>query len=207
MLLLLGKGHGTIERLHQEHPNLGRLIQPRDMGRIADTDQIMPWAADNDAFGNFDADAYMRMLARIRTIQPHHGLFITVPDVVGDHDATLDLFHEWVSTVALVGPVALVAQDGLTPNVVTWIEIDALFIGGTTEWKLSTHAHKLVTEAKRQGKWVHMGRVNTWRRAELAGAWGCDSVDGTKFSKFTDTYLPRFTRKLRDGGKHVEPLL
>jgi hypothetical protein len=203
VLLLIGKAHPTMQRLHAEHPNVGRLIQPKDMGRIEETDALMPWAADNAAFSDFDAGGYERMLRRLQELRPHHGLFITAPDVVGDAEATLGLFDQWVGDVALAGPVALVAQDGLTPEIVPWIEVDALFVGGTTEWKLSVEAYVLVQEAKRQGKWVHMGRVNTWRRAELAKAWGCDSIDGTKFSRWTDSFVPEFSRRMRDGAVHV----
>ena len=29
------------------------------------------------------------------------------------------------------------------------------------------------------GKWVHVGRVNSWRRLDLVASWNVDSVDGT----------------------------
>lgn len=60
-----------------------------------------------------------------------------------------------------------------------WHTFDVLFIGGSTEWKLGPGARALVAEAKRRGKWVHMGRVNSGRRWSYAEHIGCDSVDGT----------------------------
>lgn len=60
-----------------------------------------------------------------------------------------------------------------------WREIDAVFVGGTTSWKLSQHAEKVCFEARRRGKWVHMGRVNSLRRMQIAADFGCQSVDGT----------------------------
>ena len=60
-----------------------------------------------------------------------------------------------------------------------WDDFDALFIGGTTDWKLGDGAAQLVREAKRRGKWVHMGRVNSLRRMIYAESIGCDSADGT----------------------------
>jgi hypothetical protein len=51
--------------------------------------------------------------------------------------------------------------------------------GGLAEWKVSPAAAACVQEARRYGKWTHMGRVNSWRRLELAASWGLDSVDGT----------------------------
>lgn len=55
-----------------------------------------------------------------------------------------------------------------------------MFIGGSTEWKLSEEAAELGREAKRRGKWLHMGRVNSLTRLRIASHIGCDSVDGSK---------------------------
>ena len=63
----------------------------------------------------------------------------------------------------------------------------ALFIGGTTEWKMSDEARRLM-----DGRWTHMGRVNSFRRLQLAKSWGVDSVDGTGMSWFTDTKMPSY---------------
>lgn len=67
---------------------------------------------------------------------------------------------------------------------------DALFIGGSTEFKLSEFAATLAQMAKRRRKWVHMGRVNTRRRVRYAASIGCDSIDGTNFSMYRRTNLP-----------------
>ena len=74
---------------------------------------------------------------------------------------------------------AFVIQDGETPDQIRWNELDAIFIGGSTEWKLGSIAADIASEAKKRGKWVHMGRVNSFKRMRLAAAIGCDSVDGT----------------------------
>jgi hypothetical protein len=84
-----------------------------------------------------------------------------------------------------------VAQDGLESLPVPWGDFDALFIGGTTGWKLGPHAREIAAEAKRRGKWVHMGRVNSERRCRYAAAIGCDSVDGTKLVFGPDVNLPQ----------------
>jgi hypothetical protein len=60
-----------------------------------------------------------------------------------------------------------------------WDEIDALYIGGDTAWKLREHAADLAAVASSVGKWVHMGRVNSAKRYRYAEAIGCYSVDGT----------------------------
>ena len=33
--------------------------------------------------------------------------------------------------------------------------------------------------SSRSGKWVHVDRVNSWRRLDLVASWNVDSVDGT----------------------------
>jgi len=176
-----------------KHPNLGRLVQPRHFPRIAETAaRGTQWAADNDCFQGLDIDGYCAMLDRLRGVDGC--LFVTVPDVVGDARETAYQFERWFSAPARRGlPVALVAQDGLERlgnwlNSV-WPRIDALFVGGSTTWKLGVPAGALVAEAKRRGKWVHMGRVNSAKRIAYAKAIGCDSVDGTKWVRWRDTYL------------------
>jgi hypothetical protein len=72
---------------------------------------------------------------------------------------------------------------------VPWNEFDALFIGGTTAWKLGPAAARLAQQGRQRGLWVHMGRVNSLRRLRYAASIGRHSVDGTHL-----TYGPR--RKL-----------
>jgi hypothetical protein len=54
-----------------------------------------------------------------------------------------------------------------------------MFLGGDTAWKCSDTARDVATEAQARGKWVHIGRVNSWRRLQLVADWPVDSVDGT----------------------------
>lgn len=192
----------TLILVHTAHPQavkhagdgFGRLLSPRQFSRAADTGREgIPWAADNDCFQGLDAVAYVRMLD---AIQGAPGcLFVTVPDVVGDARATAELFELWHPAVRRRGlPVALVAQDGLEATspwlIAQWHRIDCLFIGGSTEYKLSAEAERLVREARFRGRWVHMGRVNSRKRFDYARQIGCHSVDGSKFSRWRDTWLP-----------------
>ena len=118
--------------------------------------------------------------------------FATAPDVVGDAEATLAESLPWLPRIRALGyPAALVSQDGLEHLTVPWDEFDVLFIGGTTGWKLGPAARTLVLEAKRRGKRVHMGRVNSARRWRYAEHIGCDSVDGTYLTFGPDINLPR----------------
>lgn len=194
MLLLVTKAHPTMLTL--KHPNLGRLAVPKDHARMAATATAgIVWAADNSAFSDFDAEAFLAMCDHLAGVPG--GRFVVAPDVVGNAAATLDAFARWAPEIRQRGlPAALAAQNGLEHLPVPWDDLDALFIGGIPEpgqrvdWKLSPAAADLVAEANVRGKWTHMGRVNSLRRIEYAKAIGCRSVDGSKFSQFTGTWLP-----------------
>jgi hypothetical protein len=192
MRLLVTTGHPDMARF--AHPALGRLIQPRHTSSIEATDaEGIAWAADNDCFQGLDPVAWEKMLDRITGLEGC--LWATVPDKVGDAVETARMFEKWAPALERRGiPVALVAQDGLEDLTDwlarTWHRIDALFIGGTTEWKLGPEARALVREAQARGKWVHVGRVNTLRRLDYCrDVLEADSVDGSKWAKFKDTYL------------------
>lgn len=59
-----------------------------------------------------------------------------------------------------------------------------------------THRRELIA-AKRIGKWVHMGRVNSGKRYRYAEAIGCDSVDGSYLRFGPDTNLPKLLSWVR----------
>lgn len=188
MIVFVHKAHETL--LPWRGPHVGRLLSPRQYSRAYDTSAAgIPWAADNDCFQGLDEPAYKAMLDAI------YGLagckFVVAPDVVSDWRATRVLFEEWYDELtACWQPIAYVAQDGQPSDEVPWASIDALFVGGSTEFKCSDHAHDLVREAQARGLWTHMGRVNTARRMVLAKSWGIDSMDGTSVSMFTNKRLP-----------------
>ncbi|MDG4803681.1 hypothetical protein [Micromonospora sp. WMMD980] len=66
-----------------------------------------------------------------------------------------------------------------------WHAIDALFIGGTTAWKLGPDAAHLAGQARRRGLWVHMGRVNSLWRLRHATA-----IDAHRGEQVSDSYRP-----------------
>lgn len=159
-------------------PDMPAMLTPR-MGQLPPDGQ--PWAADNARFGGSYAYTDAKYLAWLERMAPYRDrcLFATAPDVVGDARATLALSEPMFPRIRALGyPVALVAQDGLEYETVPWDSFDALFVGGSTEWKL-WRSEVLIRHAKERGKWVHMGRVNSQRRLELAASFGCDSADGT----------------------------
>ena len=138
----------------------------------------MPIACDNAAFSDFSENRYISMLDKISVPV----LWVTLPDKVADPHQTNHLWQEWKGKVNQ--PKAYVGQDGCENLELPWDDFVCFFIGGTTDWKLSTSAADVAKEAKHKGKLVHMGRVNSDKRLTYAYRLGCDSIDGTGYSKY-----------------------
>lgn len=193
MIALISGGTSSLKR-HGVAGCVGHLHTPD--GRHDISKYWLPYAADNSAFCGFDEAKYRRMLDRIAA-SGKRPIFVTVPDVVCDPVETLRLFDAWAPTLeGLDLPAAFVAQDGCENLPIPWGRFSSLFIGGSTEWKLGEAAAELCIEAKRRGLWVHVGRVNTMRRLRIAWAMRADSFDGSKWSRFGETYLPQLMRSL-----------
>jgi hypothetical protein len=170
---------------------LGALMTPRAGNRIPRADAASTvWAADNDCFQGLKPVQWLRFLAKIIE-SGSRPVFVACPDVVADADATRKQFDVWAPVLRSLGlPIAYVLQDGLERTnwrtFFPWYEIDAVFVGGSTKWKEGPHVAPLLAEAKRHGKWVHVGRVNSLRRITKFAAMGADSFDGTGFSAWGD---------------------
>lgn len=165
------------------------------------------WACDNDCFGGLKPAPFLRMLAKVLAFRSRP-VFVACPDVVGDAAGTWANYFAWMPVLRSLGlPVALVLQDGVEslrhrgplPRAFA-SELAAVFVGGSTEWKLSDHAARLTLDAHEAGLHVHWGRVNTMRRIEYIArrcrdgeAW-CDTIDGTGFSRYGDKRMPAFVR-------------
>lgn len=150
------------------------------------------WCADNGCFGKgFDEHRWWNWL-QDNAHAAADCVFAVAPDVVGDAAATLERSAPWLPRIRTLGyPAAFVAQDGQENLPMPWDDFDVLFIGGSTEWKLGSAARRIVSEAKRRGVHVHMGRVNSEKRYRYAEAIGCDSVDGTYLTYGPEVNLPR----------------
>jgi len=183
------------------------LILTRRMGNTPDLSRI-PWAADNGCFAQgaaFDLGAFLVWLGA-RAQYRDSCLFAVAPDVLGNAEATWERSRPVLPQLMALGfKAALVAQDGIERHWVDWAAFDALFVGGTTRWKLSHHARETVAAAKAQGKLVHMGRVNSERRLRTAAMWGCDSADGTFLRSAPDINFPKMIGWL--DSLHREPNL
>jgi hypothetical protein len=163
--------------------HMGWLLNPRAGASIQTIVQSgMLWACDNDCFKQLHRAAYLRMLCRVAG-QPRLQ-WVVVPDVVADARATLARFRLWLPVLRYYGiPAAFVAQDGQEDLPVPWGDIACLFMGGSTQWKLSPHAARLIQEAHDRGKWVHVGRVSTLGRISHFDSLPVDSIDTTAVSR------------------------
>jgi hypothetical protein len=203
-------------------------IDTPDQGNIK-PDGVL-WCADNGKFSKsraekgipWDETGWWRFLEKNAHLADSCA-FATAPDVVhwvpdgkgelvpfGDAAATLVESAKWYDKIKGLGfKVALVAQDGLNPDDVPWDKIDAIFIGGSDDYKVGTPPPPrvralradgspwgipgcigVIQEAKRRGKWVHIGRVNSECRYRFAVMVGADSVDGTYLTKAPEKNLP-----------------
>jgi hypothetical protein len=139
------------------------------------------WGMDNEMFTNkFEEGKFFEAL---EIYKPYMGgcRFVVSPDMVGDCIETMNRWEVYHSRIRDIGyPVAFAAQDGQEkyglPD-----GVDAVFIGGSTAWKLGEGARYLIDLAKSRDCWVHIGRVNTLRRIAYSKIVGADSVDGTHF--------------------------
>jgi hypothetical protein len=192
--------------------NIGLMIQPGNSYHLK-VGRYPFWAADNGAFTRsgrgFDEAKFRSMLAQewlrdyaascLFVVAPDKLVVLPSGDVVGDAEGTLEEFPRWAQEIRSWGfPVALVAQNGLESMLhrVPWELLDVLFIGGSTEWKLSEAAHACLAEARRRGKQTHMGRVNSLTRLSRAASMLVDTADGTFLMFAPERNLPRLLRWL-----------
>jgi hypothetical protein len=158
----------------------GILTTPSHKGVVAGILAGIEWAADNEAFTkDFDLDIYFPWLDKMKPYRDTC-IFVSVPDKVGDAVETLRLFEHWRAHFE-GWPVAFVAQDG-QEHLPFPADFDTLFVGGSTEWKLSQGAVSCIKRAQALGKRIHIGRVNYWarynhfRNLEGSHEWTCDGT-------------------------------
>jgi hypothetical protein len=189
---------GPLVRDAMRTGQLGMIATPAAGNTVPDG---VDWCADNSCFtaGRYPGDEkYLAWLAR-HAAHAARCAFATAPDVVGDAAATLARSVPMLPRLRAVGyRAALVAQDGLEHQPVPWDLADALFLGGTTAWKLGSAAATLAAEARARGLFVHMGRVNSLRRLRHAAAIGCHSADGTHLAYGPRRKLPELLAWLAD---------
>jgi hypothetical protein len=182
VIALLDTSH-DLEQAAKElgHP-VEQLLTP--LSRFKRRNKKAHYAIDNGTFSRFNRQAFEALLDRESDARKLCR-FVAVPDVVGNARRTLEVFEYW--RYKLCGwKLALVAQDGQGELPIPWEGIDAIFIGGSTKWKLGEDAKAICKAAKAMSKWVHIGRVNGKDRFRYA-KWQleADSVDGMGLSKYS----------------------
>lgn len=146
------------------------------------------FAIDNGAFSSFNSAGFLSLLEREKS-RKALCRFVAVPDVVASARRTLEVFEYWKHIINPPStqrwPLALVAQDGQEDLAIPWGEVDAIFIGGSTKFKLSYSAAAIIKAARAIGKWVHAGRVNEPARYEYFETLGADSIDGSGLARYS----------------------
>lgn len=157
----------------------------------------VPVCLDNQVFTNkFNIGEWLKALDKLRKYQSQC-VFIVIPDVIWDGKATLAQFSYYRNMV-IDYPVALVSQDGISnyPDDIPWDYFDCLFVGGTDHHKMGKEGGWVISEAKKRGKWIHIGRVNSVSR--MMRFWTADSWDGTHLG-----YNPSDAKKFHETIKHI----
>lgn len=191
----------ALDRKAQECVDYGCLQFRTPLTGYATMDGVY-WVLDNGAYTNFDARKFEKMAAT--GIADPDCLWIAMPDEVGDHQATLELFHAWYERLNRQWiprrtpeqmKAAFVVQDGATIEEIPWERITALFLGGSTEFKLSRKAWEILECGRNEQKWIHVGRVNTPKRiVHFHGL--ANSIDGSGIARF-DQDLTRALETIR----------
>lgn len=164
----------------------------------------LPYVLDNGAWSchqagvEWEPGPLMRMAERLGLDDRGHyreGLgrgWLALPDIVGGGQASLDRSLRFLAEHRggfLSDQVAhwlLVVQDGMAPaEIRPLLERHHLgvFVGGSTAWKWST-VHDWAELALDLHCYLHVGRVNTLRRAMLCRDLGAHSADGSSVTRF-----------------------
>lgn len=166
---------------------LGMIVQPKTYreGYLRRAGLYTWVVIDNGRFTEsgrrlFRPAEYDRLIGEGLERAGDHLLFATAPDEPFYWTETLRLSRPWMRRIRRMGcPAALCAQEGMAPETIPWDDFDCLFIGGRDDFKEGPLVRDTCREARRRGKWTHMGRVNSLRRLRIALEFGVDSVDGT----------------------------
>lgn len=137
---------------------------------------------DNGAFSRFDRKGFMGLLEREKPNR-QRCKFVAMPDVVGSARRTLEAFEFWADHITN-WPLALVCQDGIEDLPIPWARLDAVFIGGSTDWKMSKAAADVIKAAQLMEVHTHVGRINTTKRWGPFESLGVDTCDGSGVSRF-----------------------
>lgn len=154
------------------------------------------YAIDNGAYGyylrnqDFDDKAFYKLLDTWATGCD----WVAIPDSVGNWEETKAMLDVWVPRLLEYKvPLLVVVQDGCEVDnykdvhmLLNRMDIQGIFVGGTTDWKLS-NIQRLSEVCKKYNKHIHVGRVNSVKRLKYCFYADVDSVDGSGMSRFKET--------------------
>ena len=186
MIMPSNSGSGLVHFMAGKYPgSVGWMVSPLSW---KNPPHYMPYAIDNGAFTKWEPDMFLTILRK--TVHLHAPIWIAVPDVVADAEATNRQWWKWNRRVAPFGRLAFVVQDGHEPQDVP-PEAFAVFVGGSTEFKL-----RRGSDFKGVAPWLHIGRVNTYGRLLWAKMIGADSIDGAGFFRGDKKQLYAFIERV-----------
>jgi hypothetical protein len=142
----------------------------------------LPYALDNGRFPvwskgiKWDESKFEELIVRSQS-HDYQPIWLAVPDVVADADATFREWGRWSKPLSRFGwPLALVVQDGMGVSDVRRVRPrpDLIFVGGTNRFKWRTMPLWVANFPR-----VHVGRVNTGRQLWTCHFAGVESSDGT----------------------------
>lgn len=196
--LIPGRLKSARFNVEANNEHIGQLLTPRTWKLNQIVEYGLTWAGDNDCFkGKFNTDKFLDWLEVAKPYQDRC-LFISCPDVVCDPVTTCRQFSAWHPVIKNLGyKPALVLQDGIQSNQIDWENLSTVFVGGSTEWKLSQDVIKLLVEAGERGKWRHIGRINSLQR--MNHFWNyADSFDGTDYVYHPEGAVKMYLPKIRN---------
>lgn len=187
--------------------NVGLLLN----GHWYDPDKWPYFAIDNGAYSYYsrgivyDPNPFLRMCNKCWNLELVPD-FVVIPDIVGGGRDSLNFSESWYFELNRRYPgwkFYLAVQDGMDADMVKsspiFPYIAGIFVGGSTDWKLTTMGDW--TEfAHKYGLKSHVGRIGPIQRMIHAHELEVDSIDSTTWVQRKGA-LPKYVNGYRSGIK------
>ena len=162
-------------RLQADELIAGQLLTP--LTRYRRCEDV--FGIDNGGFTGAKIEGFTKLIKNQYEVK-EQCLFAAVPDKIANHKETLSMWNDY-QHIADGYKKAFVVQDGFDgwPS-----NADAIFLGGSTEFKDSCEAEQIVKVALDNKMHVHIGRVNTFYRFYHFHCLGAHTCDGSGISMY-----------------------
>ncbi len=197
-MIVMPSNNSNAHKLARYHPGqVGLLIGP---GGWRDP-RGLPYALDNGRYAvwrrgkTWDEAAFFALLDKAS--KAGGSRWVVVPDVPTDADATFHEWDLWAPRLEPYGiPLAMAAQDGMTPGAIQRNASPAVvFVGGTPEWK-----RRMLWGWCRNFSRVHVGAINSPRWLWECHKAGAESCDGTGWYRGDRAQLRGLINYLKRSG-------